>query len=91
MQLLAEIAKDLRAAPEIVEQIRNANTARHVLELATHAGLDGLADAICARAVTHLERHAAPVAPLAVHAILVDFDGRVLGRAPSTTSTQEAP
>jgi cobalt-precorrin-5B (C1)-methyltransferase len=85
MELLAAIAKDSHATPEIVEQIRVANTARHVLELATRAGLDGLADAICARVVSHLERHAASVAPLAVHATLVDFDGRVLGRA----STQE--
>lgn len=89
MELLSEIANELQAAPEIVDQIRAANTARHVLELATHAGLDGLADAICARAVTHLERHAASVAPLPVHAILVDFDGRVLGRAPAIVPTQE--
>ncbi|HYQ00793.1 MAG TPA: cobalt-precorrin-5B (C(1))-methyltransferase [Polyangiaceae bacterium] len=91
MELLAKIAQDSGAASEIVEQIRTANTARHVLELATQAGLDGLADAICARVVTHLEHHAAVVASLAVHAILVDFDGRVLGSATGTPSTQEAP
>jgi len=91
MELLARIAADLAAAPEVVAQIQSANTARHVLELATRAGLTGLSDAICARVVTHLERHAASVAPLAVHAILVDFDGRVLGRAPATAPTQEAP
>jgi len=89
LELLAAIAKDLNGASELVEQIRSANTARHVLELATRSGLTGLADAICARVVTHLERHAALVAPLAVQAILLDFDGRVLGRAPVTAPTRE--
>lgn len=89
LELLAAIAKDLNGASELVEQIRSANTARHVLELATRSGLTGLADAICARVVTHLERHAALVAPLAVQAILLDFDGRVLGRAPVTAPTRK--
>jgi len=91
LELLALIAVDLGAAAEIVDQIRSANTARHVLELATRAGLDGLADAICARVVSHLERHAALVAPLSVHAILVDFDGRVLGHAPTPKTAPEVP
>jgi cobalt-precorrin-5B (C1)-methyltransferase len=91
MELLAGIAHELAAAAEVVAQIRTANTARHVLELATRFGLDGLADAICARVVGHLERHAALVAPLSVQAILVDFDGRVLGRAPAIAPTPETP
>jgi cobalt-precorrin-5B (C1)-methyltransferase len=91
LELLAGIARDLAAAPEVVAEIRAANTARHVLELATRSGLDGLADAICARVVTHLERHAALVAPLSVHAILVDFDGRVLGHAPAPAPAPETP
>jgi cobalt-precorrin-5B (C1)-methyltransferase len=91
MELLAGIARDLGAAPDVVEQIRTANTARHVLELATHSGLDGLADAICTRVVAHLEAHAAFVAPLAVQAILLDFDGRVLGRAPTVLVNSETP
>ena len=91
MELLARIASELAAAPEVVAQIRTANTARHVLELATQSGLAGLADAICARVVTHLEHHVASVAPLAVQAILVDFDGRVLGHAPATAPAPEIP
>ena len=91
MNLLAQIASELAAAPEVVAQIRTANTARHVLELATQSGLVGLADAICARVVTHLEHHAASVAPLALQAILVDFDGRVLGHAPATAPPPDTP
>jgi cobalt-precorrin-5B (C1)-methyltransferase len=91
LDLLSAIARDLDAAPDVVEQIRNANTARHVLELATQSGLDGLASAICARVVSHLERHAAGLAPLALQAIMVDFDGRVLGRAPAIVPSLEVP
>jgi cobalt-precorrin-5B (C1)-methyltransferase len=91
MELLANIAQELHAAADIVAQIRAANTARHVLELATQSGLHGLADAICARVVAHLERHAAAVLPLTVHAILVDFDGRVLGQAPALAKAAETP
>ena len=91
MELLAAIAEDLRAPPEVVGQIRAANTARHVLEIATRAGLDGLSGAICARVVRHLERHAAVVGSLPVQAILLDFEGRVLGRAPALAPTRETP
>lgn len=81
MSLLGSIAEALGAARDVVEAIRGANTARHVLELSAQAGIGALADAICARAVDALARHAGLVAPLAVHAVLVDFDGSVLGRA----------
>ena len=91
MAFLADLTHALGAAPAVVAEIRAANTARHVLELAAGAGLDGLASAICARVTSHLERHAAPVAALAVQAILVDFDGRVLGRAPAPTPAAEMP
>lgn len=91
MELLAAIAEGLRAPPEVVGQIRGANTARHVLEIATRAGLDGLSAAICARVVRHLERHAAVVGSLPVQAILLDFEGRVLGRAPALAPTRETP
>jgi len=89
MDLLAAIALELGAAPPVVEEIRAANTARHVLELATRERLASLADAICARAASHLERHAALVAPLPVHTVLVDFDGRVLGRAPRAPAPED--
>ena len=81
MELLASIARDLGAAERIVAEIRAANTARHVLELAAREGIDGLCTAICARVVDHLARHAGGA--LEVHAVLVDFSGAVLGRAPA--------
>ncbi|GAC1538613.1 MAG: cobalt-precorrin-5B (C(1))-methyltransferase [Polyangiales bacterium] len=88
MALLAAIAGELGAAPPIVAEIRAANTARHVLELAAREGLDGLCSAICARVVRHLEEHVGGA--LEVRAILVDFNGTVLGRAPVAPNPSEA-
>jgi cobalt-precorrin-5B (C1)-methyltransferase len=81
MDLLARIAAGLGADAALVEGIRTANTARHVLEL-TQAALPAFASAVCALVVEVLERHAAPVAPIPVQTILVDFDGTLLGQAP---------
>jgi cobalt-precorrin-5B (C1)-methyltransferase len=77
MDLLSTIAAELGAPCDVVAQIRAANTARHVLELAAREGVSGLAPAICARVVDNLSRHAGGAA--GIDAVLVDFDGRVLG------------
>jgi cobalt-precorrin-5B (C1)-methyltransferase len=79
LELLASFAAELGAAPAVLEEIRAANTARHVLELCAREGLTGIADLICARVVEHGRRHAPG---LAVEAVLIDFDGKVLGRQP---------
>ena len=86
MDLLASIAKDLGAKGATVDEIRAANTARHVLELAAREGIEGLCSAICARVVAHLTKHVDGTSgardAFAIEAILVDFTGAVLGRAP---------
>jgi cobalt-precorrin-5B (C1)-methyltransferase len=91
MELLANLAEGLSATPELVAQIRAANTARHVLELATKGGMPGLPAAICRRAVEHLEKHTGGA--LEVHVVLVDFDGKVLGAWPTdaVSSATETP
>ncbi len=81
MELLASLAGELRAPPELVAQVRVANTARHVLELATKGGAPGLPAAVCAKAAEHLGAHAGGA--IEVHVVLVDFDGTVLGAWPS--------
>jgi cobalt-precorrin-5B (C1)-methyltransferase len=82
MELLANLAAELGASVELLGQIRAANTARHVLELCTAAGLTGIAALICRKVVAHGRKHAGGT--LAIEAVLVDFDGKVLGRHPET-------
>jgi cobalt-precorrin-5B (C1)-methyltransferase len=77
LEFLATLARGIGAPDPLVEQIRQANTARHVLELAEREGLTDLTSAICERVVHHLARHAGGDLP--VHAVLVGFDGTLLG------------
>jgi cobalt-precorrin-5B (C1)-methyltransferase len=79
MELLASFAGEVGASVAVQAEIRAANTARHVLELCAREGLTGVADLICRRVVEHATRHAPG---LIVEAVLVDFDGKLLGRQP---------
>ncbi len=75
---LASLALEAGATPELADGIRNANTARHVQEMAQPAGLPGLFELICRRAS---ERSRQLVrGKVAVETVMFDFDGNLLGR-----------
>ncbi|MCU1282904.1 MAG: cbiD, partial [bacterium] len=78
--LLAGLAAELGAAREIVDEIRAANTARHVLELCQRHGLDGITSLVCRRVAERCRAHTAGA--LEIHARLVDFNGTLLGSWP---------
>lgn len=80
MEFLASLAAELAAADELIASIRQANTARHVLELCREAGLVGITSLVCKKVVEHCRRHAGGA--LTVQACLVDFGGALLGRYP---------
>jgi cobalt-precorrin-5B (C1)-methyltransferase len=87
MQLLADLASELGASPELREQILAANTARHVLELASSAGLTGITSLVCKRVAEHTSRHAG--GNLEIHVRLVDFSGALLGMYPSESQAEQ--
>jgi cobalt-precorrin-5B (C1)-methyltransferase len=80
-RFLAEIAYEAGARPAVVEEVRGANTARHVQEIALREGLSGLfrriAELVIARGDALLG------GALALECLVFDFDGTVLGRAAS--------
>lgn len=80
MEFLASLAAELSASDELIASIRQANTARHVLELCREAGLVGITSLVCKKVVEHCQRHAGGT--LTVQACLVDFGGALLGRYP---------
>jgi cobalt-precorrin-5B (C1)-methyltransferase len=82
MELLAGFASELGGRPGVVDEIRHANTARHVLELCAREGLVGITSLICRKVVEHAERHVGGA--LQVTTELVDFSGALLGRHPET-------
>ena len=76
---LAKVAAACGASETLQTEIRGANTARHVQELAAAAGLDAFFPRIAELVVDQCWAHAR--GKLAVDALLFDFDGRLLGRA----------
>ena len=79
MTLLAQLAAELGASPSLCDEIRAANTARHVLELCSAAGLSAITSLVCKRVAEVASAHAGG---LETHAYLVDFNGTLLGRHP---------
>ncbi len=86
MELLAELARELGADEDFCKQIRESNTARHVLELCNSAGFGRITTMVCRRAVEQCELHAGGKLPL--QAYLMDFEGDLLGQWPEA-DTQE--
>lgn len=84
MEFLASLASELGGSDELVAAIRQANTARHVLELCSAAGLLGITTRICALVSEHCRRHTGGALP--VHVCLVDFGGALLGRYPELST-----
>jgi cobalt-precorrin-5B (C1)-methyltransferase len=80
MELLAALARESGGSKRLCAEIREANTARHVLELCTAEKI-ALASLVCRRVVQHGKRYAG--GPLEVHACLVDFNGNLLGQYPA--------
>lgn len=80
MELLASLAVELGARSEIADEIRVANTARHVLELCQREGLAAITSLVCQRVADNCRTHAGGA--LEVHARLVDFNGTLLGSWP---------
>jgi cobalt-precorrin-5B (C1)-methyltransferase len=79
LMFLGDLAAECGAPPEIVDEIRTANTARHFQEIALANGLTTvftrLAEVVCERSVELVDD------ALAVDCYVFDFDGTVLGFA----------
>lgn len=82
--LLAEIAAGVGADAGLQAEIRGANTARHVSELVSAAGLGAFYDALCERVAVVLGDHlgARHEHPPKLRVILTDFTGPALGSFP---------
>src|SRR5215216_802934 len=70
--LLAEITTRAGGSTSLVEEVKNANTARHAYELWRSADLTDATNILCQQAAENLIEYAK--GKLEVHVILVDFD-----------------
>ncbi|MFB3096375.1 MAG: cobalt-precorrin-5B (C(1))-methyltransferase, partial [Nitrosopumilaceae archaeon] len=78
MNFLAKIAQKYNADKNTIEKIKNANTARHVLEIVSENKLEKFFDGVCSEVYKHLRDQSEM--KVEIDAIMFDFDGNVIGR-----------
>ena len=78
MSFLAELAKKVNAEERVIENIKKANTARHVSEIIQENEVKGFFDLICSETQNHMKKHCEGKVPIEV--ILFGFDGKILSR-----------
>jgi cobalt-precorrin-5B (C1)-methyltransferase len=80
MDFLAKIAQKCNATKDTMQEIKNANTARHVQEIITKNKVDGFFTMVCKEACEQMRTHCEN--KVEIHVTLFDFDGCALGRYP---------
>lgn len=78
MNFLADLARKCNADETTIENIKKANTARHVSEIIIQNNVKGFFEEICNETYKHMRKHSEEKVPLDV--ILFDFDGNILAR-----------
>ncbi|HET8719855.1 MAG TPA: cobalt-precorrin-5B (C(1))-methyltransferase, partial [Candidatus Nitrosotenuis sp.] len=76
---LAKIASSCGATEKTVQEITNANTARHVQEIVVNDKVEGFFAAVCSEAQKQMQKHSE--SKVAIEVLLFDFDGSILGRS----------
>jgi cobalt-precorrin-5B (C1)-methyltransferase len=77
---LSELAKSCKANENVINQIKMANSARHVQDIINENHVDGFFDLVCSKVYKQMRKHSEEKVPIEV--ILFDFDGSVLGKHP---------
>ena len=78
MEFLSNIAQKCNAKAETVNEIKKANTARHVYEIVIKEKLPGFFDLICEAVYKQLRNHSEK--KFEIDVIMFDFDGNIIGR-----------
>ncbi len=78
MGFLAELAQKCNANESIIQDIKKANTARHVSEIIQENKIEGFFDLISGETYKHMRKHSEEKVPIDV--ILFDFEGNILSR-----------
>ena len=80
MNFLSELAKKCKAEENVIQKIKNANTARNVQEIILENNIEGFFDLICLEVYKQMRGHSENKIPVEI--ILFNFDGNVLARYP---------
>lgn len=77
---LATLAKQCKGNEDVINQIRKANSARHVQEIVIENKIDNFFYKVCLEVYKQMRAHSDEKVPLEV--IMFDFDGKIIGRHP---------
>ena len=80
VDFLSELAKKCKAEENVIQKIKNANTARNVQEIILENNIEGFFDLICLEVYKQMRGHSEN--KISVEIILFNFDGNVLARYP---------
>lgn len=80
MDFMAKIAAECKSSESVIQEIRGANTARHVSEIIKNNNVNGFFDLICRRVYEQMYEHSKR--ELEIKVIMFEFDGSVCGQYP---------
>jgi cobalt-precorrin-5B (C1)-methyltransferase len=80
MEFMARLAAECEAPLKVVEEIGNANTARHVSEIIKKNNIVNYYDHVCKKVYQQMHEHVK--GQLQIEVMLFEFDGMVIGRHP---------
>jgi cobalt-precorrin-5B (C1)-methyltransferase len=78
MEFMARLASECKAPAKVVEEIRGANTARHVSEIITKNSVRGYFDLVCEKVHQQMSEYAK--SDMKIRVVMFEFDGKVIGR-----------
>lgn len=80
MDFMAELAKECKVHENVIELIKNANTARHVSEIIDSSHIVGYYDLLCKYAFNQMSGYSNN--QLSIDIIMFNFEGNVIGKYP---------
>jgi cobalt-precorrin-5B (C1)-methyltransferase len=80
MDFMAELAMKCKAPENVIELIKNANTARHVSEIIDSFHIVGYYDLLCKCAFNQMSGYSNN--QLLIDIIMFNFEGNVIGKYP---------
>jgi cobalt-precorrin-5B (C1)-methyltransferase len=80
MEFLSILAKKCKAEESVIQEIKNANTARNVQEIILKNNIEGFFDEVCSEVYKQMQIHSENKTLIEI--ILFDFDGNVLAHHP---------
>lgn len=88
MEFLADLATKCKAPENVIKQIRQANTARHVFEVINEKKILGFFDLVCSEVASQLGKYSDN--KFKIEVIMFDFDGNVVGLFPKSNKYLES-